>query len=101
MKNKYKSKIYILKDIKKMAIKLYLNSNIIQNYYFDENDTTEKILYNRFSESNKSKLSFSLIIKIFLLKFKNKSKNLKIFLFDLLLITIFIILKKRSLNRKS
>jgi hypothetical protein len=101
MKNKYESKIYILKDIKKMAIKLYLNTNYIKNYYFDENDTTEKIMQNKLSESNKSKLSFSIILKISLLKFKNKSKDLKIFLFALLLITIFIILKIRSLRRKS
>jgi cytoskeletal protein RodZ len=81
MKNKYKSKIYILKDIKKMAIKLYLNSNNIQNYYFDENDMTEKILQNSLSESNKSKS-------------KNKSKDLKIFLFFMLLILYLFFLKK-------
>ena len=44
MKYKYKSKIYILKDIKKKSIKLYFNFNKTQNYYFDENDSTQIIL---------------------------------------------------------
>ena len=60
MKNKYKSKIYILKFIKKYAIKLYLYSNINQKYYFSENVTTNFILKN-------SKIYRKLFLNIFLL----------------------------------
>ena len=38
MKNKYKSKIYLLKDIKQTAIRLYLKSNNVQIYDFYKND---------------------------------------------------------------
>lgn len=75
MKNKYKSKIHLLKDIKQTAIKLYLKSNNVQIYYFDKNDTIKIILNNKFTILIFSILSFSICMKCLLLKLKPNRKK--------------------------
>ena len=58
MKNKYKSKIYLLKDIKQTAIKLYLKSNNVQFYDFNNNDIDGHFDFFKNSEKRKKKLIY-------------------------------------------
>ena len=75
MKKKYKSKIYLLKDIKQTAIKLYLKSNNVQIYYFDKKDITKIKLNNKLTILIFSILLLSIFTKYLLLKLNiNKKK---------------------------
>ena len=81
LKKKYKSKIYLLKDIKQTAIKLYLKSSDVQSYYFYKNDLTKIKLKNKLTGFNFSIFLFSMYIKFLLLKLNNNYKNWKIIKF--------------------